>query len=283
MNIICIPALKKHKEHLNLSLKYLANHYSINEIIIVTPNKHDYFDLEKNGYVILEDNDFIDIDKNQILEILNKNIKFLNGWYYQQFLKYSIVLKLNNYDNVIIIDADSIILNFRIMLDDIIFLNENEYHEEYFVTINKIFPDIICLSKSSINNFQNFNRQILFQMIKEIEVEGINWYLKILSLINESKQLRSFSEYETYANYANAYFNHKISKLKLFRRGDLLNIYQDKNIIISNLKNLGYDLVAFEISHNIKTSHLFYSIFLYLIINIKIYVKNFFSKFQSNK
>ena len=33
MNIICIPALKKHKEHLNLSLKYLANHYSINEII----------------------------------------------------------------------------------------------------------------------------------------------------------------------------------------------------------------------------------------------------------
>lgn len=283
MNIICIPALGKHKEHLSLSLKYLENHYSVNEILIVTPNKDDYFDLYKNGYQISEDKDFIDIEKHEILKILNFNIKFLNGWYYQQFLKYSIVLKLNKYDNIIILDADSIILNYRIMLNNKIFLNDNEYNQEYFITIKKIFPDIICLSKSSINNFQNFNRPILLQMIKEIEVDGTNWYLKILSLINESKELRSFSEYETYANYANYYFNHKTSKLKLFRRGDLLNIYQDKNRIISILKNLGYDIVAFEISHNIKASHVFYSLFLYFIINIKFYVKNLFSKFQSNK
>ena len=120
MNIICIPALGKHKEHLSLSLKYLENHYSINEILIVTPNKDDYFDLHKNGYQISEDKDFIDIEKHEILKILNYNIKFLNGWYYQQFLKYSIVLKLNKYDNIIIVDADSIILNYRIILLDVI-------------------------------------------------------------------------------------------------------------------------------------------------------------------
>jgi hypothetical protein len=204
-------------------------------------------------------------------------------WYYQQFLKYSIVLKLNNYDNIIIIDADSIVLNARILDNNIIFLNDNEFHTEYFVTIKKNFPEIICLNRSSINNFQNFDRNILIQMINHIEKEGNIWYLRILSLINQSNQLRSFSEYETYANYAYNYHNQKISSLKLFRRGDLLNIYQDKNKIITNLKFLGYDLVAFEISHNIKTIHFVYSLFLFIIINMKLYVKNIFSKFQSKK
>jgi hypothetical protein len=283
MNIICIPALVKHKEHLNLCLNYLSNHYAVNEIMIVTPNKIDYSDLQKSGYVVLEDKDFIDINKDEIFKILNYNIKFLNVWYYQQFLKYSIVLKLNNYNNIIIIDADSIILNSKILNNNTLFLNDNEFHEEYFVTIKKIFPEIICLARSSINNFQNFNRFILIQMINHIEKEGDKWYLKILSLINQSNHLRSFSEYETYANYAYNYYNQKTSTLKLFRRGDLLNIYQNKNNIIKNLKFLGYDIVAFEISHNIKIIHVFYSLFLFFTINIKIYVKNILSKFQPKK
>jgi hypothetical protein len=280
MNLICIPALKKHQNHIRFSLSKLLNNFSNYDILIITPNKEDYSELIKRNIKVLEDNNFTDINKEEIEEFLNPEKKYLSGWYYQQFLKYSVVYKLSSsYDVITIVDADSIILNSRLYSSDKIFLNENEYHREYFVTVKKLFPEIIMLNKSSINNFQTFTSNIFREMIDRIETDGLKWYIKILKLINNSNDLRAFSEYETYANYATFFYKIDMLPLKLFRRGDLLNIYETQSKIIKKLEYLEYDIVAFETNHDIKLKHFIFSVFLFLNYNIKVYVKNLFSKF----
>jgi|AACY02.10.fsa_nt_gi hypothetical protein len=284
MNLICIPALKCHKDNLEINIDNLLNFVNKNDILIITPNVDDFKDFREKGFNVQADSFFSDISKSEIISLLNSEKKFLNSWYYQQFLKYSIVLKCKEYSNVIIIDADSIILNDRVLKNNFIFLNNTEYHRPYFSTIKNLFPSIKCLNKSAINNFQNFNREVLSQMIHKIEkIKDEKWYLYLIDQINHSHDIRAFSEYETYANYSFYFHNHELKSLKIFRRGDLINLYLSKDSILKLFKNTSFDIIGFEISHNIKMLHRFYSIFWVIILILKKYEKNIFSKFQSNK
>jgi hypothetical protein len=274
MNLICIPALKKHKSHIQFNLCRLNKSFNECRIIIVTPDKDDYSDLSAENISIFEDNQFEDIQKEKIKELLNLDKKNFYLWYYQQFLKYSIIKKLfKNYDVITIVDADSVILNENLLSPNKIFLNENEYHTEYFMTIKKLFPQITTLNQSSINNFQTFTKDIFLNMIKTIEIDDRKWYIRILEFVNESKDPRAFSEYETYANYASFFYEVNNLPLRLFRRGDLLSIYQSKAKIIYNLEFLEYDIVAFETNHDIKISHFLFSFYLFLVCNIKVFMK----------
>ena len=111
MNLICIPALKYHKDNLAINIDNLLNFINKNEILIITPDVDDFKDFRFKGFNVKPDSYFSDISKSEIKSLLSPEKKFLNSWYYQQFLKYSIVSKCSEYSNVIIIDADSIILN----------------------------------------------------------------------------------------------------------------------------------------------------------------------------
>ena len=284
MNLICIPALKSHKDNLSINIDNLFNFFNKNDILIITPDVDDYEDFKMKGFNVRSDSFFSDISKSEIISLLNSEKKFLNSWYYQQFLKFSIVLKCKEYSNVIIIDADSIILNNRVLKNNFIFLNTTEYHKPYFSTIKNLFPGIKCLNKSAINNFQNFNREVLSEMIYKIEkIKDEKWYLYLISQINDSYDIRAFSEYETYANYSYYFHNHQVQNLKIFRRGDLINLYLSKDSILKLFKNTSFDIIAFEISHNIKMLHRLYSILWVIILILKKYEKNIFSKLQSDK
>jgi len=284
MNLICIPALKGHNQILVINIAILLNFVNKNNILIVTPEVDDFQEFKLKGFNVKADSVFLDISKSDLKKFLNSEKKILNSWYYQQFLKYSIVLKCKEYSNIIIIDADSVILNDRVLKNDFIFLNTNEYHRPYFSTINNLFPSIQCLAKSAINNFQNFNREVLLEMIYNIEkINDEKWYLYLIGQINDSYDLRAFSEYETYANYAFYFHRHRIQNLKIFRRGDVLNLYFSKESILKLLKNTSFDIIAFEISHDIKIVHRLYNILWVVILILKKYEKNILSKFQSKK
>ena len=284
MNLICIPALKCHKQSLVINIANLLNYVNKNDILIVTPEVDDFEDFKLKGFNVQADSFFFDISKSDLKKLLNSEKKFLNSWYYQQFLKYSIVLKCKEYRNIIIIDADSIILNDRVLKNNFIFLNTTEYHKPYFSTIKNLFPRIKCLNKSAINNFQNFNREVLLEMIYKIEnIKDEKWYLYLIGQINDSFDVRAFSEYETYANYSFYFHNHQLQNLKIFRRGDLINLYLSKDSILKLFKNTSFDIIGFEISHNIKIFHRFYSFVWIIILILKKYEKNILSKFQSKK
>ena len=284
MNLICIPALKCHKNNLAINIINLLKFVNKNEILIVTPDLDDFEDFIKEGFNVQADSFFCDISKSDLISLLSSEKKFLNSWYYQQFLKYSIVLKCKEYTNIIIIDADSIILNDRVLKNNFIFLNTTEYHKPYFSTIKNLFPSIKCLTKSAINNFQNFNREVLSEMIYNIEkIKDEKWYLYLIRQINESNDIRAFSEYETYANYSFHFHGHQVQNLKIFRRGDLINLYLSKDLILRLFKNTSFDIIGFEISHHIKILHRLYSVYWIIILILKKYEKNIFSKLQSDK
>ena len=46
MNLICIPALKCHKDNLAINIENLLNFINKNEILIVTPDVDDYKDFQ---------------------------------------------------------------------------------------------------------------------------------------------------------------------------------------------------------------------------------------------
>lgn len=281
MNLICIPALKEHTEHLKLNLSRLGNLQDNYTTIIVTPNKNDFKNILPKYVEIFEDQEFLDVNKSFFKNYLNGGKKQLYKWYYQQILKYSIVLKLTNqFRSITIVDADSIILNKALLSPKIIFVNSNEYHTPYFQTIEALFPEISILNRSAINNFQTYSSKIFVKMIKEIEESSKeNWINRILELINNSNDIRSFSEYETYANYASYYYELEKLPIKFYRRGDLLNRLMKKEKIINELSSLGYDIVAFEVNHKIGLIHKMYSIYLLITFKIRRYVKYFFSQF----
>ena len=121
-------------------------------------------------------------------------------------------------------------------------------------------------------------------MIYKIEnIKDEKWYLYLIGQINDSFDVRAFSEYETYANYSFYFHNHQLQNLKIFRRGDLINLYLSKDSILKLFKNTSFDIIGFEISHNIKILHRFYSFVWIIILILKKYEKNILSKFQSKK
>ena len=79
MNLICIPALKCHKDNLAINIENLLNFINKNEILIVTPDVDDYKDFQFKGFNVKADNYFSDISKSEIKSFLNPEKKFLNS------------------------------------------------------------------------------------------------------------------------------------------------------------------------------------------------------------
>jgi len=132
------------------------------------------------------------------------------GWYYQQFLK----MKYSDFsDNpyYLVWDGDTVPTKRFSMFDARgeypYFDMKYEYHEEYFITLGKLFPGMKkVLGKSFISEHMLFNVDIMKEMINAIEandqLEGASFYEKILRAIRPSElQSNSFSEFETYGTY----------------------------------------------------------------------------------
>jgi hypothetical protein len=279
MRLICIPALKKHKIYVDYSIKQLLRYCPNDKILIVTPHIKAFDDLKNDMIQILEDSDFFDLSPIEIEKHLVVNKKPFHKWYYQQFLKYSIVSKNKNFSEILILDADTIILSEKISDCTSIYLNTIEYHKPYFNIIAKYFPEHKILPRSSIVNYMWFNSQLLNDMLKSIEFTGKNkWYLVLLNEINQRPDFLAFSEYETYANYKFNKFKSSLKTLKIFRRADLFVDYYSFEKVIKVSKIFKFDLIAFEDNH--KKS--FYKKIIIFIIMIFIEMRIRLSKEYKN-
>ena len=80
MNLICIPALKCHKQNLVINIANLLNYVNKNDILIVTPDVDDFKDFKLKGFNVKADSFFYDISKSDLKKLLNfekKVFKFL--------------------------------------------------------------------------------------------------------------------------------------------------------------------------------------------------------------
>jgi hypothetical protein len=162
------------------------------------------------------------------------------NWYYQQFLKYSIVLKLN-YDLIHIIDGDS-------FLNSKYFFNSNFHYSSIkpnlkYQNFTNIFTNKLYSSKNYIVNHMVFEKKYLLEMFDFFGVNERNFITKFCSKLKTGDFW--FSEYQNYAMFMLLSDKKRKSiKTKVFRRLDLIN---NKNISKGLRK---YSLLAFEDSHD---------------------------------
>lgn len=176
----------------------------------------------------------------------------ITGWYYQQFLKmqYSYLCRDSYY---MVWDGDTIpCKTFEIFgAGDIPYFDlKREYHEEYFVTLAKLFPGMQkCMEPSFISEHMLINSGFMKQMIAEIEenkeCRGKYFYEKIIYAIDREKLTsNSFSEFETYGTWVwNRYpYAYQLRTWHSFRYGG--QFFDPDTISDSDYEWLGRDFAA---------------------------------------
>jgi hypothetical protein len=269
-DLICIPAIKKDVKYVELSIKKLLSYFKAEDICIITPHVESFSHLEMMSIVVRNDCEYLNLTKDEIGNLLNEDKKNMTSWFYQQFLKYSIVSKSSNYDNVLILDSDTIILSDCITDTETININNIEYNLPYFNCIEQLLPDYKLIGKSAILNFMWFKPSLLNQLIEDIEKKySETWIIALINLINKGKADQiSFSEYETYATYK---YNHNYKRtklLKVFRRADLFNEYYSEEQIMHIAEFFGFDLISFETQHNVSLLKRFFALSVYIMTQI---------------
>lgn len=172
---------------------------------------------DRAGFI--NENDVLPFDKvNDVMKQLlhTENVpRSVTGWYYQQFLKMKYAdFSENPY--YLVWDGDTVPTKAFSMFDATdtypYFDMKYEYHEEYFITLEKLFPGMKkVLGKSFIAEHMIFSVSIMREMIERIEANASlgdgPFYEKILRAIRPGELTsNSFSEFETYGTYVA--FNH---------------------------------------------------------------------------
>lgn len=171
-------------------------------------------EINDNYFGFVNENDIISFDDvaNALKKKLNADevARGLVGWYYQQFLKmaYSEICDDEYY---LAWDGDTIPCRKFSMFKEgteIPYLDvKNEYNEEYFITMDRIFPGMRkVIQKSFISEHMLFRCDLMKRLIAAIErrdeLDGKRFYEKIISAVRpEAVKRACFSEFETYGTY----------------------------------------------------------------------------------
>lgn len=166
------------------------------------------------------------IDEDLLLDGLNIAYlrKFFDddaGWFFQQFLKmaYSFICKREFY---LSFDADCLLI--RDLKIDKVFLNamptKIDINHPYFMTIQKLLNIKIDIAHQYMCEFMIFNKNIMQDLCKALNANNPTlFYEPIIRLVSSNKDKYSFSEFETYANFALSYDVYDIRYIPVYRCG----------------------------------------------------------------
>ena len=236
---IIIVSKNENSHVLNYLLNFSLKDYSNNDIFLISPKAESSSINIKNK---INDDYFLNF---KVIKNLFEKYHFSGriGWYYQQFLKYKIVLKLEGED-FFIIDGDTVINPNLIKKDLLCFVGKQNY-SQYYYFYKSLFPQHKLSNLSFITNQMYFKKTYLKSMLREIEKQYLDDWLKVFIKKIVSNKKASFSEYQTYAEYI---INRKLfvntKKIKIFRRMDIIENF----INIEKALNK-YDVLSYEYHH----------------------------------
>lgn len=154
----------------------------------------------------INDSNIIYIKDQDILDIPNKSfITFRPNWTYQQFLKLSFNLSSEEY--YFTLDADTLINKPLPLFENnhpIWYYGWKQNHFPYFLFNKKIFNLNKTLDHTGIGDLGLFNKNIIKTFLNHVSEENMKDLL--LKIGNKTNQVFHFSEYETYANFANQHY-----------------------------------------------------------------------------
>lgn len=161
--------------------------------------------------IVLIDEDLLipGVSYKQNREFIERNRPgFAPGWYYQQFLKMAFSQSEYASDYYLIWDADTLPLS-KIKFEEngkLMFTAKKEYHEEYFITIDKLFGLKKVKDYSFISEHMLIKTDIMKEIISKISGGASEpWpYILLRQVRPEAKG--GFSEFETYGTYVSCYY-----------------------------------------------------------------------------
>lgn len=190
----------------------------------------------------------------------------VTGWYYQQFLKmeYSVVCENEYY---LVWDGDTVPCKpFTMFAADGVtpYLDlKKEYHEEYFRTIERLFPGMHkVIEKSFISEHMLMKKTIMQELTEDImhndALQGDTFWEKILRCIPSDKlRSNSFSEFETYGTYVaiKHTFVYRLRHWHSFRYAG--EFFRPEEMTDEDYKWLSadFDAVSFEKNHFVRPDH----------------------------
>jgi len=239
------------KDENSKSIDEVLKSFSNQDIYLISPNAKSSKNHSKRLKKI-NDNEIINFEE---LKAELKLERF--GWYYQQFLKYESILKLDG-DDFLILDGDTVI-NPTIAKKDTLCTTNKPTVENYYNLYRVLFSNHKLYNKSFVTNQMVYNKAHLKEMLNEIESKYQQKWINVIANLVKNDNKKMFSEYQTYAEYIlNRFENIKIIPIKVFRRMDLIT-----DSIQNALKK--YDIIAYEDHHKTGLlrklrAKLFYSI-----------------------
>lgn len=166
--------------------------------------------LEKYNVILLDEDQLIqDFSYRQNREFIEKNRHgFSPGWYFQQFLKMAFSKSIYAGDYYLIWDADTLPLS-KIKFEEngkLLFTAKKEYHEEYFITMDKLLGLKKIKDYSFIAEHMLIKTDIMKEIISKISGEASEpWPFTVLKTVRP-KAKGGFSEFETYGTYVSHYY-----------------------------------------------------------------------------
>lgn len=190
----------------------------------------------------------------------------ITGWYYQQFLKMEYAKKTSD-PEYMVWDGDTIPCGpFSMYAEDNVtpFLDvKQEFHSEYFDTINTLFPGTVkIIGPSFISEHMLIKTDIMKELIETIEagdyLAGTSYWEKILRSIPVGKiQNSSFSEFETYGTYV-AYRHPTTYRLREWHSFRLAGEFFDPNTICERDYEWlakSFHAISFEKNQTVREDH----------------------------
>jgi hypothetical protein len=218
---------------LNLAVLSYYNKFFLEIDIIVVSPKERNLPLYKN-VIYKKDEDFLRREDFSIIEDTHRP-----NWYYQQFLKYSIVINLK-YDLVHIVDGDSFVRK-DLMFSNLISYSKKSIEKQYSNFIELQTKENVYSDRNYITNQMCFNKVLLKKIIIDLSKEGNHWIITICKTLNFKDNIW-FSEYQFYANYLLKRGLVEEQEIKVFRRFDI--IHKKVQLGFNN-----YSVLAYENQH----------------------------------
>lgn len=226
------------------------------DIYVVSPNIDNKIKLLYSDFIFFNDNDIFNRQEYPKIELTSRP-----NWYFQQILKYKIILMLSEkycYDWVHIIDGDTYVTKHLILSDKIYFTAKNiEKPYQNFIDYTNLN---ITENKNFITNQMCYKSEYLKEMLTEIcgEADWANHFLDLVINYHDCW----FSEYQIYACYVKYHYSVEEKPVKIFRRLDLISISVYKAF-------RKYEIIAEEFGHRSTLLHKLRAKLYYLLgINI---------------
>jgi hypothetical protein len=209
---VVIPLVPKDLDMAVLSIeavqKYSLN--PINNIYIIAPYSIEIHDFcISKQLVFINEDEIAPLSTFQIINYLNSESRI--GWLKQQLIKLNCAQITGIKPNVLIMDADTILVKKQFFCESfqsIILFYSDEFHFLYKMANRFLLGNTSIFPFSFISHHQIFNIEHLQLMLNSIEVSHQKqWYFAFL---DAAKKFNNYvSEYELYGQYVRTNFRTK--------------------------------------------------------------------------